>query len=332
MTIFITNLKNDICDIKTPKQSFLSVIERKDQILENKLLILKTIKKIKNADKKFEQIINYEKISIKSLEDNNFFYNEVDINSIDNYIITYNLYTTCEYLDLNMKLDISQPKIYILHLIESYKTLLYNLFDLYQLQICYFNLEPNNVVFSQNNLPLMINFQNSFFYNKIEQLKYFILKKQNFVYYPIEVHLLFYAFKNDICFNYDLMIQVIDHFINQLTILHFFSHQYNDLFKKACIQYLSSFLNKDMNKIIPLLISNVKTWDNYSLSIIYIQIVGELIEKYKIKETFLNDLFSLISKNIHPNPLKRESINYTFEHFDLLLGKHINWNFINTIN
>ncbi len=45
----------------------------------------------------------------------------MDINSIDNYIITYNLYTTCEYLDLNMKLDISQPKIYILHLIESYK-------------------------------------------------------------------------------------------------------------------------------------------------------------------------------------------------------------------
>ena len=321
---FNNNNKNDKCD------DYYQTIEKKDFFLQNKLQVMKKMRKIINYCNKFESIIDVDLVKIGA--------NDELVEIDKNYIITYNFDKNTPILDFHDYLfSLISIKKFVSEIIMNYKTLLYNIFDLYNNNICFFNLNPENIIFYKGRI-ILINFTNSFLINNskpvdFNHFKAIVLKKENLVYYPIEIHLLYHMFeKQTNILNYQLIQTVCNSFISQLTVLEFFDPLYKEKYNEICFVMLEKYLNKTPEFIYNDFYKFSDTWDNYSLSITFIHLIGCFIEFSKCKETYFNNWLSLLSKTIHPSPSRRVKINYCVEQLDIISEKYKDWDFIEKID
>ena len=74
--------------------------------------------------------------------------------------------------------------------------------------------------------------------------------------------------------------------------------------------------NTDTLSIIKELLQNWITWDNYSLSIMYLRFLYYLNINGYIENIFIENLTELLLTNIHPNPKKRLDIDTTLFKFN----------------
>ena len=57
-----------------------------------------------------------------------------------------------------------------------------------------------------------------------------------------------------------------------------------------------------------------------------------VLKGFDINSSFFNELIQILCKNISPDPLKRETIENTYETYNKLYFSNDNWNFINKIS
>ena len=219
---------------------------------------------------------------------------------------------------------------------ESFQYLLKSLIKLNNNNICFFNLSPKNIVFNNDcgKKPILINFQNSLHLLKIdEQYIVNIIKKSNdYTYKPLEVHVLFYLIHNDLStVSYTFIEEISEVYVKNLHILNMFSQTYKSEFKTLCINSLKRYINKTKSEIIDDILERNSTWDIYSISIIYLHIIGNISRVFSLKGTFFNKLTIYLMKNINPDSLKRESLIKTLENYDKLYDEFTDWNFIKNI-
>jgi hypothetical protein len=113
-----------------------------------------------------------------------------------------------------------------------------------------------------------------------------------------------------------------------MDILSLFSQNYKKSYEKACVDSLKKYINKPKKAIISDILNYSQYWDNYSLSVLYLHIIGNISKFFSLKGTFMNSFSLLLIKNIHPNPLKRETLKETSEKYDKLF-ENADWGFIN---
>ena len=63
------------------------------------------------------------------------------------------------------------------------------------------------------------------------------------------------------------------------------------------------------------LIKNYKTWDNYSISVLYLRILFVVFKDKFPNHKFIVRFSELLTLNIHPNPSKRKSFTETLKIF-----------------
>ena len=68
------------------------------------------------------------------------------------------------------------------------------------------------------------------------------------------------------------------------------------------------------------------TWDNYSLSALFLPIITKIRENLKKPNTFFEGFSQLLLLNMDPNPEKRLSPLKTIEKFQDLFDNSIDWN------
>jgi hypothetical protein len=332
MTININLVKKYIKpDIINRQPELVTTIIKHDFLLENRIAILNKITGITNYKNKYESIKSTFPVEFGELDET---LEKFDLND-EYFIVTYNFLINAPAYDFNEYIfKMTHIKNIIFCLIDSYYTIINNLFDLYNIDICYFNVEPENIVFYKNSTPILINFQHSFKINHIdyENFNKIITDKTNFIYYPIEIHLLFYIKSNNLDYiSFDDIEQLSSRYVDKLSVLSFFSQSYRKKYKELCVQILEKYLNVEKGNIFKEVINHAYTWDNFCLSVLFIHLFGSLINKYSLKGTFLNEFVLVLSQNIHPNPIKREKMNYNIEQYELLFGKHTDWGFINKL-
>ena len=120
-------------------------------------------------------------------------------------------------------------------------------------------------------------------------------------------------------------------YVNNLTVLQFFSQKYVDDYKKSCIETLKKYINQDKREIIKNLLKNIETWDLFSLSVLYLHIIGTILQIFSLKGTFISKLFVELSKNIHPNPEKRYDLETMREVYNKLFNEETDWKYINNL-
>ena len=120
------------------------------------------------------------------------------------------------------------------------------MFTLFLINICFFNISPNNIIFlaTYREKPVLNNFQLSLQLDKLEY-KYFsqILDKiEDFTYMPLEIHTLFYIIKhNMITLSYSFIEELSEYYVNNLHILKLFSENYRQSYKLQCVEFLKRY-------------------------------------------------------------------------------------------
>jgi hypothetical protein len=74
------------------------------------------------------------------------------------------------------------------------------------------------------------------------------------------------------------------------------------------------------------------TWDNYGISILFLEIVGNMTRVFSLTNNFLTKFSILLSKNINPVPSKREELSETFNKYERLFIEYPDWSFVNSIS
>jgi HD superfamily phosphohydrolase len=104
--------------------------------------------------------------------------------------------------------------------------------------------------------------------------------------------------------------------VKHLPVLRFFSREQISVFETKTMQFIEQFINRRRSDIIIELLYSVNTWDNYSLSVIYLHLLGTF--QYVFNEsTVINNMIGMLFKNIGP---RRQSLISTTREKDVILG------------
>jgi hypothetical protein len=118
--------------------------------------------------------------------------------------------------------------------------------------------------------------------------------------------------------------------MKSLSVLTFFSQSYRENYQKSCIQSLKKYINKCKKDIILDILTNYDKWDVYSISVLYLNIFATISKTFSLKDTFFNKISLALSKNIHPDPSKRENIDKVVENYEKLMN--CDWSFANSLD
>lgn len=281
----------------------------------------------------YDIILDYDFIDISKIGEK--IIENVDLNDNNiKYLICH--YSNKKYVDFqDFLFNIPDIKQFIFNILNSYPNLLKGLIKLNDKNICFFELNTHNIVFSNNTRPFLQNFKNSLLISELSEsyIKNIIKNINNYTYKPLEIHVLFYLIiNNEETLSLSFIEKICSNYVKNMNVLSLFSQSYTDSYEKACIDFLKKYINKPKSTIISDILQYYQYWDNYSLSVIYLHIIGNISRFFSLKGTFINKFSLLLSKNIHPNPLKRETLNQTFDNYDKLIEYFTDWSFINEIS
>jgi len=117
-----------------------------------------------------------------------------------------------------------------------------------------------------------------------------------------------------------------------LQVLNFFSEKYKESYKNSCIEVLKKYINKSKNEIIEDILTYHDKWDVFSLSVLYLHIFCTISKVFSLKQTFINKMILVLSKNIHPNPIIRNSLENLLEFYDKFFDNEHDWSYINKLS
>ena len=279
---------------------------------------------------------SFKKIALTSTSDNQY------VLFTYKYLSKYTL-SFSQHIHQSLRQGLCKP--FLMLLLNSYQQLLKNQQQLLQTEkkLCFFQLSSTNILFSseQGGVPFLKNFQacfsckNTFF--KVEHLLRIFSENtiDNFSYQPLEVHLIYFLWKNNInTLSFSHLEEISRNYIKSMSIFSLLNELERDTYSETCIYSLKIYINKDLNTIVEKMVSEYSfSWDNFALSVLFFYIVENICRTwYFPSETFLQGWSKLLLKNIHGNPFKRETVDSTIEILDQLLEKNPSWLFVNSIS
>ena len=217
-----------------------------------------------------------------------------------------------EHITISDIVEKNQASDIILTLFESYKYLLMGLEKLRQLNIVHFDIKLENILFlAATTDPRIIDFGISI---PIDELNDDNMKKYFYSYSPE-----YYVWSMDInIINFLLhettddltdtdAVSIANLYVASNRALSLYSQDFINQFLELCITQAKKYVGRPKNDVIRELVSHSKTWDNYSLSIIYLRIIALLFPADEHKNTFIVLMSQILLKNIHPDPSRRIS-------------------------
>ena len=113
----------------------------------------------------------------------------------------------------------------------------------------------------------------------------------------------------------------------------YFSDDFKYKYKIMCIEFLGKYINVNKNIIIKELLQYYKTWDLYSLSILYLKFFYTLFQDGFFDSKFIINFSQLLLINISPDPSKRLSIADTLQKYkDIFFINEKPENYLTLIN
>ena len=238
-------------------------------------------------------------------------------------------------------------------IINTYDRLLKSINMLNENNIFYNYLNAYNILINtSNDLPLLSNFSFSISIDKNNNKNnnnknnnnknnnknddiYNYFKKIIFHYdptytsRPIELHVVsFMVHYNKSSLSHSNINEIINDLINNNTILDNFSENIKQKYYNDGLIYLNTFLNKSIHEVIDAILIYFKTWDNHSLSIVYLEMFINIYKSLKANKSvddikfiyFTNNFMKLLLKNISFNPAYRFTLRKTKHDYNILLN------------
>jgi hypothetical protein len=300
----------------------LTKIVKKDFYIENEIINVERLKKIEDIKKYCYTFESVEKMQIAEMEDG--VYNLKQIRKIkdDENVLFKFENKQLIYLENYLKTLISARK-YIFILIEFYTHINHVLQILVKNNIVFNNININNIVIDRFETPLLCNFKfsidisNHHINNYIKQ--FFFSYDTHYLSWAPELHILSYVISNKSeslsMFNIET---IINDTITNNYLLQTFGTTIVNQFKNDGLAYFKKYTNKSYEYILQDILQYYYTWDNYALSILYLQMLIGLHKKIQKNNKFIIIFMRLLVDNINVNPQKRLNLQDTIDKFNKL--------------
>lgn len=193
---------------------------------------------------------------------------------------------------------------------SSYIYLLNSLEFLNSQNVVHFDLKGDNILYNlTTNNPLIIDFGISIpitHLNKKNFNKYFYTYAPEYYTWCLDIHVINYLIyeTNLSLTDYDIK-DISRKFVDNNKGLSLFSSEFKELYYNDCYNELKQYINISSDIVIKKLLSFHKTWDNYSLSIIYLKLLDYIYNKGFSNNSILILFSQILLFNISPNPNKR---------------------------
>jgi hypothetical protein len=229
---------------------------------------------------------------------------------------------------LNKNMD---PKQLFYYLQDSYKHLLKSIQLLQDRHLCYFALSSQTILFVKKN-PILINFNfilQTTSDNIVNKIKLTIDKIQNFSHQPLEVHVLYFLWKNELLtLSYTQIEEISSHYVKSMPIFSLFSDLDREKYKERCLETLKQYVNQPQKEIIEKLAHFSPTWDQFALSVLYLYVVEKVIRRLSLKNTFFNGWLSVLMSQLNPEPSNRVQSEKIMKQFEDLYEEYNEWSFV----
>jgi len=214
----------------------------------------------------------------------------------------------------------------LLTLISAFNHLLKSIKILQNVRVVQFDLKGQNIVFDTKKLqPIIIDFGLSLPMESITNdnlLNYFYIYAPEYYVWPLEVHYLNLILHINQEPTRDELKDLAQSYVKANAALDGFSPSFKKDFKDSCEEQLMYYNTLSLTERKNLILKFWNTWDNYSLSVIYLKFIYFIIrsnDKSIFKNSFVRYFAELLLMNIHPDPTRRFTTDKTITMFNKYL-------------
>ena len=198
--------------------------------------------------------------------------------------------------------------------IETYKYVAIAIANLIEYNIVHFDIKEQNILYSTKyENPILIDFGLSIPIKKVSNsnLKdYFYVYAPDYYLWPMEVHIINYILHEG-KLTADSIKNTVNTYVKNNSAFNGLSDEFREKYSAACINYFTKFIKLDGATTIIQLLDFFKTWDLYSLSIMYLKFFNKLFKKGYFENNFIISFSQLLLQNISPFPENRYSPSET---------------------
>lgn len=236
---------------------------------------------------------------------------------------------------------IKSPQLIIYKLIEIYRQLLFSIEKLLAKNVIHNDIKSSNIMYDvQKQLPIIIDFGISFFNNQWRgKLKHiFFSYEPRYMLMAPEIHFISFLLNGDSKYvasipnqKHDAAKKIASEIVQNITVLHTsFSKKFVKTYTLNLMKYfeeiLVDFKPDDDEKLDAFYAKHIEpichTWDTYSTSIMYFQMLETVFKDRFPKVEFLERFTRHLFLNIHPDPRKRRNIREVMHEYNDLLTRH----------
>lgn len=313
---------------ETKNKTHVTKLQRKDFSAENEINIGKIItstfsKDILNAH--FAPIIHSCPIHINRLQHVDTNCKVLQKSGASEFILMKIRYIDSTTLDMFI-VENSRSNFIFLTLISSFNHLLKSISMLLDMEIVHNDLKGQNIIYARDqSLPIVIDFGLSI---PISQLTgdnlhiYFYIYAPEYYIWPLEVHYLNMLFHINPDPDEAMLRELAHQYTTKNVALQAFSSQFRKKFEHLCVKELKKYNQMSHKERKSKLLKAWVSWDNYSISIIYLKNIYYIIRSEHgsiLNNHFVIFITKLLLGNIHPNIENRKSIKETASIFNQYL-------------
>lgn len=313
-------------DNKTESNN-ITKIQKLKNTSEKETKIGKKIQKISNYKKYYAPIINSCEVNISKIENQEITKcNFIDIDKQEKYLSNTIPYVGKDTL-LDYTVKIIKNQNLFKTILQQHIKILEGLHKLSKKGIIHLDLKENNIMVSENGIPKIIDFGLSFEIQDLERSKY----EEIFFIYTVEygpwcieivmINYLIHKLKNE-TITIDEIKRIVTEYVNKNNaIVELLTTNEKEELKRNYIEYFQNIISPK-EEMIKIILKTFVSWDNYSLSVIYLYILKNLNIELNVEEADgqLSMYIKVLKMCLINDPKKRKEPKETIKEITSLFG------------
>jgi serine/threonine protein kinase len=317
------------CNGKESSKKFISKIQKNDFSADNEILVGNIVSKHKDYRQYFAPVINTCSVNVSKIQTQGL--GECNIMT-ENANLDLFLMMKIRFIEGSvLSTFITENKnsaLIFSSFINIYTHLLKSIDILIQQKVVHFDLKGANIVYDKNTeTPIVIDFGLSIPMNILlddeEYYRYFYIYAPDYYVWPLEVHFLNFIENIDPEPTKENIKNLVDEFVENNSAINKLSPSFQKKYKISAIEELSKYLNQPQKQVKEKILTYWDTWDNYSISIMYLKYIDLLFgNDVQIEENqFIKFMIKTMLQNIHPDPNKRISVKKNIELVEKIISE-----------
>ena len=204
---------------------------------------------------------------------------------------------------------------------DTYSYLIESIERLVAHEVVHYDLKMQNILMNlKTDTPIIIDFGLSIPIKRLDEgdafwATYFYKYSPVYYVWPLEAHVINFLQNapqpQSQSLSRDDVTSICETFVNANAALRIFSKGFRTRYLKACIEQCEPWIGVARDTACVALLKGWPTWDNYSLSVAYLQILEFIYEAGFTNNHLIIQYVQLLLTNMHPDPARRKTVGDT---------------------